>query len=320
MSTVMGLSNLVSVFTLGSSDPLDHVVNAPAHGRINAEGYWVWSANQGVLVLSGVLCIGLGLFAASRIRTGPKSAGASAYVTKNRFAHLFEVIAVYLREEVARPLLHDRTDRLMPFLWTVFYFILVNNLLGLTPIRDLMHVLGIHSEYIGGTATQNIWVTGTLAVIAALVFNIAAVVRLGPVGFVKHMMGGLPVYMLPIALLLLVIEAAGQFLIKPFALALRLFANMTAGHVLLATLMSFAGGALASALHAGGGWGTNGTVVVVSVAAATAVTFLELFVAFLQAFVFMFLTTIFISLMDHHDEHGHEHGHGHAEGHEHAHA
>ncbi len=307
-------------FLLASADPLDHVVNAPAHGLINHDGYWLWSANQGVLVLAGLICILVGLWAASKIKTGPASQGAEAYVTRSRFAHMIEVIATYLREEVARPLLHDRTRKLMPFLWTVFFFILVNNLLGLTPIRDLLHVLGVHSEFIGGTATQNIWVTGTLAVVAALVFNIAALVRLGPVGFVKHMMGGLPIYMLPIALLLLVIEAAGQFLIKPFALALRLFANMTAGHVLLATLMSFAGGALASALHENGGWGTNATITVVSVLAATAVTFLELFVAFLQAFVFMFLTTIFISLMDHHDEHGHEHGHAHAHGHEHAHA
>lgn len=310
-------NSLASSLVLASSDPLDHVVNAVAVK--NQDGYWVWTANQGVLVLSGLICILVGLFAASKIRTGPSGEGAGAYVTKNRFAHFIEVIAVYLREEVARPLLHDRTEKLMPFLWTVFFFILVNNVLGLTPIRDLLHVVGVHSEFIGGTATQNIWVTGALAIIAALVFNIAAIARLGIGGFVKHMMGGLPIYMLPIALLLLVIEAAGQFIIKPFALALRLFANMTAGHVLLATLMSFAGGAMASALHANGGWGANGAITIVSVLAATAVTFLELFVAFLQAFVFMFLTTIFISLMDHHDE-GHEHGHDHSHGHEHAHA
>jgi len=302
---------------LAADDPLAHVVNAPA--VVNEQGYWLWSANQGVLVLSGLLLIVVGIWAAGKIRTGPKSQGAEAFVTKNRFAHMIEVICVYLREEVARPLLLDRTDKLMPFLWTIFFFILANNLLGLTPIRDLLHVAGIHSEWIGGTATQNIWVTGVLAIIAAVVFNVAAIIRLGIGGFIKHMMGGLPIYMAPIALLLLLIEAAGQFLIKPFALALRLFANMTAGHVLIATLFSFAGGAIASALN-GGGWGVNGTVTIVSVLAATAVTFLELFVAFLQAFVFMFLTTIFISLMDHHDEHGHEHEHGHAKGHEHAHA
>ncbi len=310
------MTTIPSLF-LGAADPLDHVVNGLAIK--SADGYWLWTGNQGVLVLSGLVLIVVGLWAAGKIRTGEKSQGTEAYVTRNRFAHMLEVICVYLKEEVVRPLLGDRTERFMPFMWTIFFFILVNNLLGLTPIRDVMHLMGVHADWIGGTATQNIWVTGTLAVIAALVFNIAAIVRLGPVGFVKHMMGGLPWYMFPIALLLLTIEAAGQFLIKPFALALRLFANMTAGHVLIATLLSFAGGAIASALG-GGGWGANGAITVVSVLASTALMFLELFVAFLQAFVFMFLTTIFISLMDHHDEHGHEHGHDHAHGHEHAHA
>jgi F-type H+-transporting ATPase subunit a len=309
---------MIASLLLAAADPLEHVVNSAAIR--SADGYWLWSGNQGVLVLSGVLLILIGLWAAGKIKTGTPDQGAEAYVTRNRFAHLIEVFCHYLREEVARPLLADRTDKLMPFLWTVFFFILANNLLGLTPIRDVFHVFGVHTDWIGGTATQNIWVTGTLAVIAAIVFNVAAIMRLGPVGFVSHMMGGLPWYMFPIALLLLVIEGAGQFLIKPFALALRLFANMTAGHVLIATVLSFAGGALASAIHGGGGWGSNGAITIVSVVSATLLMFLELFVAFLQAFVFMFLTTIFISIMDHHDEHGHEHGHDHASGHEHAHA
>lgn len=308
--------------TLAAEDPLGHVVN---HYAVkNADGYWVWSGNQGVLVLAGLLMIVVGLWAAGKIRTGPKSEGADAYITRSRFAHMIEVICVHLKEEVIRPLLGDRTEKLTPFLWTVFFFILTNNLLGLTPIRDVIHVVtglaGIHGhlpDWIGGTATQNIWVTGTLALIAGVVFNLAAIIRLGPVGFVKHMTGGLPWYMFPIALLLLVIEAAGQFLIKPFALALRLFANMTAGHVLIATILGFAGAAIAGFADAAA---KNTTITLVSVLAATALMFLELFVAFLQAFVFMFLTTIFISLMDHHDEHGHEHEHGHAHGHEHAHA
>lgn len=302
--------------TLAADDPLGHVVNNKA---LVVDGWWVWTANQGALVLAGALVILIGLWAASKIKTGPKDQGAEAYVTRSRFAHMLEVICVYLREEVARPLLRDRTDKLMPFLWTIFFFILANNLLGLVPIRDALHAVGVHLPWVGGTATQNIWVTGTLAIIAAIVFNVAAIVRLGPGGFVQHMMGGLPLYMLPIALLLLVIEAAGQFLIKPFALALRLFANMTAGHVLMAALMGF-GGAAITGMAKGEGFGVNGTVFLVSTVATVAVFFLELFVAFLQAFVFTFLTTIFISLMDHHDEHGHEHEHGHAHGHEHAHA
>ncbi len=306
--------------TLAEGGPIDHVVNHPAIK--SADGTWLWSGNQGNLVLSGLILFMVGLRAAAQFKPGPASTGAEAYVTRSKFAHMIEVLCVYLREEVVRPLLPDRTEKFMPFLWTVFFFVLVNNLLGLAPINDLLILVGINSHeqsWIGGTATQNIWVTGVLAVIAGLVFNIAAVVRLGPGGFVKHMLGDLPWYMFPIALLLLAIEAAGQFIIKPGALAIRLFANMTGGHVLLATLLIFAGGAI-DGIARSQGLGGNGAITIISVLGAIAITFLELFVAVLQAFVFMFLTTVFISLMDHHDEHGHEHEQGHAHGHEHAHA
>ncbi len=304
---------------LAAGNPADHVFNH-VFAR-NADGYWIWSGNQGNLVLSALILIVGMIWVASKIRTGPESEGAARFVTNSRLAHLIEVICVYLRDEVAQPLLLDRTKKLMPFLWTIFFFILVNNLLGLIPIMDLLHVIfpdwaAEHRTPIGGTATQNIWVTGVLALTAALVFNAAAVIRLGPVGFVKHMMGGLPWFMFPIALLLLIIEGAGQFVIKPIALAVRLFANMTAGHILLATLFMFAGQVWGEGLL------IKGPVTFIAVVGSFALMFLELFVAFLQAFVFMFLTTVFISLMDHSEEHshehGHEHGHDHAHGHEHA--
>jgi len=303
--------------SLAAADPLHHVLNQPAI-RTDS-GLWLWSSIQGNLVLSGLIMIGLGLWAASKIKTGTSEQGADAYVTGSRFAHALEVLCVYLREEIVRPLLTDRTNLFMPFLWTIFFFILINNLLGLVPIIDLFHVVGIQTPFMGGTATQNIWVTGILAVVAGLVFNIAAVVRLGPHGFVKHMLGDLPWFMFPIGLLLLAIEAAGQFIIKPGALAIRLFANMTGGHVLLATLLIFSGTGIAAGLEHGS-WGTGLPIAIVSTIGAVLITFLELFVAVLQAFVFMFLITVFISLMDHHDSHGHEHEHGHAPGHEHAHA
>jgi F-type H+-transporting ATPase subunit a len=112
-----------------------------------------------------------------------------------------------------------------------------------------------------------------------------------------------------------VLELLSQIIIKPFALALRLFANMTAGHILLATLFSFAG------MVVNKGWLIRGPVTLISVLGGFGIMLLELFVAFMQAFVFMFLTTVFISLMDHHDhEHDHGHDHDHAHGHEHAHA
>lgn len=305
----------LSSLVLAAGGPDQHVYNHPF--AKTADGLWIWSGNMGNLVLSGVIMVLGGLWVASKVKTGPESQGHDRWITTNRFAHLIEVIAVYLREEVVRPMLHDRTNKFMPFLWTIFFFILVNNILGLIPFLDLQHVVSedMHHKglaFLGGTATQNIWVTGVLALIAGLVFNLAAIARLGIGGYFKHMTGGA---VFPVSLLLLVIEFVGQVIIKPVALAIRLFANMTAGHILLAVLMGFIGTALTQL-----GPILAGTVTIVSFAGAVAIMFLELFVAVLQAFVFMFLTTVFISLMDHHDEHGHEHGHDHAHGHEHAHA
>jgi F-type H+-transporting ATPase subunit a len=302
------------LMTLAAADPASHVYNHV--GTKTDSGLWLWSGNVGNLVLSAIILIVGGLYVAKKLSTGPESQGADRYLPKSRFAHFIEVICVYLREEICRPLLKDRTNKLMPFLWTIFFFILVNNLLGLVPLLDLQHVLFPSMRerglaYFGGTATQNIWVTGALAIIAALVFNGAAIARLGFGGYAKHLTGGAPWFAWPI---LVPIEFAGQVLIKPVALALRLFANMTAGHILLATLFMFAGQVWGKGLL------LQGPVTLVSVVGGIAVMFLELFVAFLQAFIFMFLTTVFISLMDHHDEHEHDHGHDHAIGHEHAHA
>jgi len=305
-----GLSTLV----LAAGDPAQHVYN---HPFIKSEsGVWLWSGNQGNLVLSGLLIMVVGWFVASRVQTGPESAGNDRYITKGRFAQMFEVICVYLRDEVARPLLGKRTDKLMPFLWTLFFFILANNLLGLVPLLDLMHLVNKdwRSEGltpIGGTATQNIWITGMLAVISAVFFNFIAIRHLGVGGYFGHMTAGAP---FPASILIFVLELASQLVIKPFALAMRLFANMTAGHILLATVVGFSAAPVTKPIYIGG------PVTAVSVVAGVGIMLLEIFVSFMQAFVFMFLTTVFIALMDHHDhEHGHEHEHGHAPGHEPAH-
>ncbi len=301
--------------SLAAADPSQHVWN---HVFYKTDGgLWLWSGNQGNLVLSAIILIFGMIWVSKKVATGDVSTeGAGAYVTRNRFAHMIEVMCVYLREEVARPLLHDRTDKLMPFLWTVFFFILVNNLLGLVPIMDALHILvpawrEAHITPFGGTATQNIWVTGVLAAIAAIVFSLAAIQRLGVGGYFGHMTGGAPWF---VAWMIFILEFVGQILIKPVALAIRLFANMTAGHILLATLIGFVGVVWDMS------FAVKGPVTVISVVGAFAIFILEIFVAFLQAFIFMFLTTVFISLMDHHDEHDHEHGHDHASGHEHAHA
>ncbi len=294
---------LDSQLVLAAGDPVAHVIN---HYFIKIGDFWLWSSAQSNLVLTAIILIFGMKWVVKNVSTGPESEGNARYVTKNPFAHFIEVICVYLRDQVAEPLLHDRTRQLMPFLWSIFFFILVNNLLGLVPLLDLQHTVARflgqeHPKWsaVGGTATQSIWVTAVLAIVAGVFFNVAAIKRLGVGGYFHHMTGGAPIFVAPLIFLL---EFLGQIVIKPTALAIRLFANMTAGHILLATMFSFVGMV----------WGANlllfSTVSVISLLAGTAIMFLEIFVGVLQAFVFMFLTTVFISLMDHHGDHEHEHG------------
>ncbi|MEL7474179.1 MAG: F0F1 ATP synthase subunit A, partial [Planctomycetota bacterium] len=129
----------------------------------------------------------------------------------------------------------------------------------------------------------------------------------GRVALDAQLTGGAPKFIWP---LMIPVEILGTF-IKPVALAIRLFANMTAGHILMATLFMFVGLAFAAIDAIGGvlGVGLGVTVIIMSVIGAFAVYMLEIFVAFLQAFVFMFLTTVFIAQLSHHGDHEHEHAH-----------
>ena len=195
------------------------------------------------------------------------------------FAGSMEALALYIRQEVVLPNVGHHGEGYAPYLLTLFFFILTMNLLGLLPW--------------GATATGNIAVTAALAVMAFLVIEVTGMLTLGPKGYLKtifYLPPGLPGgpggAFLKVVLLAVMtpIELIGK-LAKPFALAVRLFANMTSGHVLVLALIgltflfqSYAVGLAASLL-------------------ATGVMLLELFVAFLQAFVFTLLTSVFIGLM-----------------------
>jgi F-type H+-transporting ATPase subunit a len=153
--------------------------------------------------------------------------------------------------------------------------------------------LGIEGLHIGGTPTANIWVTGTMALITLLMVVINGL-RIGRMDYIKHFCPG-PLWMAPI---LVPVEIAGLFA-KIFALTVRLFANMVAGHMVLAVLLSFilSAGATSAAMALG--------IAIPVVAGSVALSALELFVAFLQAFIFTFLTTLFIgmSVVFHHEDH-----------------
>lgn len=214
-------------------------------------------------------------------------------------ATVLETICWGLRELVARPLLGHHTDRFIGFIWTIFFFILAINLLGLIPFGSFTTLLGTH---VGGTATANIWVTATLALVT-LVLMVVNGLRLGGMHYLGHFNPtpkDLPLipYLL-LSALMIVVEVVGTFF-KIFALAVRLFANMVAGHILLAVLVSFIVMAGSAAVWQGA------ALSLLVVPASVAITFLEIFVAFLQAFIFTFLSALFLGqsvLLHHEDEH-----------------
>jgi F0F1-type ATP synthase membrane subunit a len=299
--------------------------------------------------------------------------------------NFFEAILEFLRIEVFRPALKEHTDRFVPFLWTVFFFILFSNLLGLIPTAALISlVTGGHVKDIGGTPTGTITTTATLAIIAFIVIHVSGVSQVardlirGTYGHhghheehssngtkgheaamdLEHMRGealaadvpqdfkatfdptkhykddehhhrhhaaaedahgkgkdpltawllAIPLYIwnfaphpfkpqpgqssllwlgdIPMWLMLLVLEFIGAF-IKPFALCMRLFANMIAGHMVLASLTMLI--ILRTTIVA-----MLGVAVPVMVLMLM-ISLLEVFVAFLQAYIFTFLATLFIA-------------------------
>jgi F-type H+-transporting ATPase subunit a len=200
--------------------------------------------------------------------------------------NLWESLLTFVRNDVARPALgeHD-ADRYVPFLWTMFLFILFCNLLGMIPFM--------------GSPTASIWVCGGLALLAFVMMHGAAIVKVGPVHYVKSLWPHIDVPYVGwfFCLAIFLIEFAGTF-IKGGVLAIRLFANMFAGHMVLASLLLF----IYTVGNAGGFSALWVGVTAASVLGVVALSLLELFVAFLQAYVFTFLTALFMG-MSLHPEH-----------------
>ncbi|MHC5111805.1 MAG: F0F1 ATP synthase subunit A [Planctomycetota bacterium] len=296
------MSLLGSMLAAGGS-PLDHVIQ---HQLVTREAPTVWpftpegeitvlSDQIVMMIVAGILLVILFPMLVKK-RRGADEVGA---MVPSGFANFIELVCNYLREEVARPNLQEHTDRFIKYIWSVFFFILTINLLGLLPIAPISSLLGTH---IGGTATGNIYTTVTLAVMTMFLMIINGL-RLGGMHYIAHFCPG-PLWLAP---LLVPVEIIG-LIAKIFALSVRLFANMMAGHILLAVLLGFI-------LTAGTAMGTGAglTIAVPVIIGSVAITMLEIFVAFLQAFIFTFLTTLFIgqSVVFHHDDHHGEEAHAH---------
>jgi len=398
-------SRLFSV-VLASGDPLGHNYD---YSILSWNGWAIISNHILTMLIVTIFMIWWMPRVARAVAKGDTGTSHD-YVTKGVWAHMIEVICIFFREDICRPVMGPFTDRYVGVIWTFFYFILFCNLIGLLPTMDISslvykafagsgeaHVAQVeHMEYpvdstgeethitlgendlshnnhlasaqesthenaelggehtdntehaeggetvwrlgpfvlfqdlaepetaskfdgLGGTPTGNIAVTFALALIAILVVIGSAIKNLGFIGFLHHLTLDAPMGLWPLTVLLELIGLAA----KPFALMVRLYANMTAGHLMLASILGFTSMAWNGFVTylAPGATATNPLVdisiggligflplAIGSIAFAVAIGLLELLVAFIQAFVFAFLTAMFISMFLPHE---HEHAHGH---------
>jgi F0F1-type ATP synthase membrane subunit a len=362
----------MSVFLLAQSNPVEHVLPI---NMFEIGGLWV--TNQMIMAVIAAILMLLIFPAIFR--------GVDATVPRGS-RNFMESILEFLRIEVFRPALKEHTDRFVPFLWTLFFFILFCNLLGWLPLSEIFYlVTGGRAHHWGGTATGTMSTTGALAILTFIVIHISGVtqvyrdLRSGHYGHghheehssnghgpfesaqdLEHMRGdalpaelpgdfralmdpthhykddlplshsstavaattyepkhssvasaavnAIPLYLwnfaphpfkpqegqsgimwaadVPMWFFLLILEFIGA-LVKPFALAIRLFANMVAGHTVLAVLA----GLIVAAPTILGQVGVGIPMTLLSLL----IRALELFVVFLHAYIFVFLATLFIA-------------------------
>lgn len=187
-------------------------------------------------------------------------------------SNFFEMLILFVRDEIAKPTIGKGYEKFVPYLLTAFFFILITNFLGLIPFS--------------ATATSNISVTAVLATFSFLMIQLGGIRKNGLIGYFKGLIPhGVPVFLLPI---MLIVEILGLFT-KPFALAIRLFANMTAGHIVIFALIS-----LIFVMQ-------TYFVAPISIGMALFIYMLEILVAMLQAYIFTMLSSLFIGMAVHQD-------------------
>ena len=220
-------------------------------------------------LIAAFLCMLILIPVARRARRGVASRGA--------FDNFFEAIFVFLREQVARPAIGHDSDHFLPYLCTAFFFILFCNLLGMIPF--------------GGSPTGNLMVTGTMALFTFGCVHGSGIKKMGVAEYIHSITPPVPKAVYP---LVFFAELVGH-VTKTLALAIRLFANIFAGHMVLTVLL----GLIVLFLLMTGSVFVSVATAVPSVPLVVALSLLELFVAFLQAYVFTFLSALFIGMAVH---------------------
>jgi F-type H+-transporting ATPase subunit a len=227
------------------------------------------------MILAGVLCLVTFLTVARTFRR------MHADDAPTGFANMVEALVLFFRDQVVRANIGRGADGYTPFILTLFFFILYMNLLGLVPG--------------GASASASLSVTAALALVAFVVVEVSGFRALGPRGYARTIFyappGLHPVGSAIILLIMTPVEALGK-LTKPFALAIRLFANMTAGKILILALLGLTflfADMVAIQIGVAGA----------AIGVAAAITLLKVFISFLQAFIFAMLTAVFIGLIRH---------------------
>ena len=219
------------------------------------------------LLFSSVLLIVLILWVASSYRK-------HGYRNKRGFILMMEMLIENINDEVIKPSIGKRYKKYAPYLLTVFFFILINNLLGIVPLFPG-----------GANVTGNIAVTFILALITLLIVNIS-----GTKEYWKEILWpDVPIWLKVPIPVMPIIELIGIFT-KPFALMLRLFANIMAGHAIVVglTFLVFITVSMGPVL--------NSSMTVLSVIFSVFIGFVELLVAYVQAYIFTLLSAVFIGL------------------------
>lgn len=197
------------------------------------------------------------------------------------FQNALETVILFIRDEVAKPNLGSKYERYLPFLLSVFFFILINNIFGMIP--GAANVSG------------NIVFTAVLGIISMLVINFSGNKHYWGHIFNPPVPGGVKAILVPVEIL--------SIFTKPFSLIVRLFANILAGHIIIICLISliFIFGNFGTA--AGFGFAP------VSIAFTIFIYMIEILVAFIQAYIFTNLTAVFLggAIEEHHHEDGHAH-------------
>jgi F-type H+-transporting ATPase subunit a len=261
---------------LGATDPLSHVIDGhldfgEALHPLTDALYSIGLTKQVFMfLLAGVLTL---LFFWSYARK------AGQQRVPSRWGNFVESLITFLRDQMTRPFMGEHGDRYVPVIASFFVYILICNLLGLIPFFDYI-------GHGGNTATGNICITAGLAICAFCFYHYNGIKEQGSLWtYIKNLFPHVPLPILPV---IVVVEIVAH-IVRPFALAVRLFANMFAGHTMMAVILGF------TTVFTEDFFVPGGAISLVCFLSVTALMFLELLVAVIQAFVFSFLTTVFLA-------------------------